>query len=470
MIHRIAILSEVIPQWFDCCVNSCIAYTGKYKDDQQCPFRNCQEPRRSPGGVARRLFCYLPMIPRFKGFFQSKRMINELLYRHQYVSVPGTIADVFDGEIYQELLSKYVVVGGETLSHKYFSGKHDIAFSIALDGYLLYKRRRGGPSATPIIIQIFNLPPAVRTHVQQLMILGVIPGPHGPKRPETFLAPVDDECAELAHGVSVFNCVDQNNFTLHAYNLFNQGDIVSIEKVLGIKGHNGLSPCRSCEITGVYNKVYYVPLCQPSNPGEELETWDPKDLPMRKHEDWQNVVDEINAAHLKKDKGWIAMKTGIKRMPALTRVRSLDYARSNPWDWTHLFLENVIPNLVDLWMGRFKGLDSGNEDYEIDSETWKLIGDEGVEAVKNLPAPFTRVIPHIVKERGWFTAEAWCFWFIYLAPILLNGRFSDHKYYDHMCDLVVIMKICLQFSITQDEVDDLEDKIITWVCTYEAYV
>jgi len=30
--HRMAILSGIEPQWFDFCVNSCIAYTGCYQD------------------------------------------------------------------------------------------------------------------------------------------------------------------------------------------------------------------------------------------------------------------------------------------------------------------------------------------------------------------------------------------------------------------------------------------------------
>ncbi|KAJ7019369.1 hypothetical protein C8F04DRAFT_1147812, partial [Mycena alexandri] len=32
MIHRIAILSGIEPMWFHCCPDSCMAYTGAYKD------------------------------------------------------------------------------------------------------------------------------------------------------------------------------------------------------------------------------------------------------------------------------------------------------------------------------------------------------------------------------------------------------------------------------------------------------
>jgi hypothetical protein len=39
----------------------------------------------------------------------------------------------------------------------------------------------------------------------------------------------------------------------------------------------------------------------------------------------------------------------------------------------HLFFENMIPNLVKLWSGKFKGLDTGSEDYEIAEETWDIM-------------------------------------------------------------------------------------------------
>jgi hypothetical protein len=51
-------------------------------------------------------------------------------------------------------------------------------------------------------------------------------------------------------------------------------------------------------------------------------------------------------------------------------VQSIDYAKCGPWEWFHLLLENIIPNLVNLWTGDFKGLDMGSENYEIAPEIW----------------------------------------------------------------------------------------------------
>ena len=121
------------------------------------------------------------------------------------------------------------------------------------------------------------------------MSLSMIPGPKGPKGPETFLHPFDAKCTELARGVHTLDCITGTHFPLHAYNLFLHGNIIAIEKLLNIKGHNGKCPCRSCEIAAVNNsdsreKTYYVPLSFPKQPGSIRCILDTLNLSLQTHE------------------------------------------------------------------------------------------------------------------------------------------------------------------------------------------
>ena len=81
-----------------------------------------------------------------------------------------------------------------------------------------------------------------------LICVGVIPGPRQPKDIASFLTPLDDELADLARGVPTFDVTTRKMFQLHAYLLFKLGDIIAVEKFMKIKGHNGIFPCRSCNI------------------------------------------------------------------------------------------------------------------------------------------------------------------------------------------------------------------------------
>ena len=473
--RQLAVLSGIEPLYFDCCSNLCIAYTGDYELLDKCPLCSQTRFREGMQRTPRRQFCYIPLIPRLQNLFSNQRTLEELLYRHKYETKAGIISDVFDGEHYQNLIRTRVTVDGKKLAHKYFSGKHDIAFSVCLDGYLLYKRRCGGPSATPILIQIYNLPPEIRTLIARALCLGAIPGPKGPKRVDTYLHPFESECAKLAMGVKTFDCISQSHFPLHAYNLFPHGDIIAIEKLLNIKGHNGKCPCRSCKIKAINNpdspdKTYYAPLSHPRKQGEQHRfSLDPLHLPLRAHRDWADATAQLANTNLVKDHKALAMELGIKGMPALTRVGSIDYARGVPWDFMHLLFENVVKNLVHLWMGKFKGLDAGKEDYIIPPEIWKEVGQETVDAVKDIPSAFVRSLGNLAEDSSYFTAEGWAFWFMYLAPILLQGRFQKNSYYDHLCELADIIKICIKFSLKHEEIDELEAHIADWVKEYERF-
>jgi hypothetical protein len=153
------------------------------------------------------------------------------------------------------------------MAYHYFGGKRDIALAIGADGYLLFKRNRHGPSATPIMFQNCNLSLKIRTHLGNQICVGVIPPPHAPKDYKSFIEMVDEELAQLALGVQTFDVVDRETFLLRAYVITKIGDIVTIEKLLGI---NGYSPCCSCEIKGAQKARtgetnYYIPLRLPTN-------------------------------------------------------------------------------------------------------------------------------------------------------------------------------------------------------------
>jgi hypothetical protein len=469
MIRQIALLAGLKPIKYDCCINHCIAYTGKYELRQKCPF--CNAPRFNRNRKARRHFTYLPLIPRLQSFYQSESMIDKLSYRHHYKHQPDRIADIFDSSHYHGLLKRKVIVDGVERPYTFFSNRCDIALALSVDGYLIFRRRRSGPSAIPILVQNYNLPPQIRTHLENLICLGIV---HNPKDLTSYLAPLDDELVKLAIGVRTFDASNGNLFDLRAYAILEHGDMVAIEMMLGLKGHNGYRPCRSCKITGVRDisangKTYYVPLITPDVDHQTRPSMDPRVLPLRTHCHHLSALQKIKSA-TKMGQIDLAKFYGIRHHPIIHRVSSIDFSKSFPWEWMHILCENVIPNMVDLWQGNFKGLDVGVGSYEIPPHIWKEIGKETANATKDIPSSYIRVLGNIVEDRSRYTAESWAFWFMYIAPIVLNGRFEDEKYYNHMCLLVKIMKKTLQFELTLQEIDEMENDIITWVQQYEEQV
>lgn len=471
IIRQISIETGIDPVLYDCCIKICVAYTGDKADLDKCP--ECNEPRYDASGKARRVFCYISLIAQLAGLYKSEELAKLMRYRANFnIQGPDVIRDVFDGELYRKLIRHRVVVDGVKQDHKYFEGPHDVAFSVVTDSFLIYNRRRGGPSCTPILVLNHNLPPTIRTHAKNVICVGLIPGPTGPKDLASFRLPLEEELAVLAgRGVKAYNAFSKSTFLLRGYDIAELGDMVALEKALNHKGHNAYCPCRRCKLTGIRGNstVYYIPLRIPKD-YEQVERPGPRDLPARTHNSFARAVERMEAADTVAEKDMIGMATGIRGRPCFgQRVGSIDHSKSVPLDWMHLFPENIVQNLMKFWKGEYKGLDVGTGDYEIAPEIWEEIGKETVAAVPDLPATFVRSLKNVDSDSSYYTAEAWGFWFIYLAPVLLRGRLEP-KYYQHMCGLVDIMKTTLKYSITSKELDELDEKIIDWVQKYEKWV
>ncbi|KAF7288817.1 hypothetical protein HMN09_01363500 [Mycena chlorophos] len=140
----------------------------------------------------------------------------------------------------------------------------------------------------------------------------------------------------------------------------------------------------------------------------------------------------------------LATHYGINGRPVLHRVNSLERPRSWPHDIMHLFFENIFPLLVKLWSNNSFGRRPPPP-----SQLFLLL----------LFAPLPGAPEH-------FTAEAWCFWFVYLAPGLLRHRLPA-EHHEHMCALVRIVQFCLRWDIDSADLAQFEDDCITWALDYE---
>ena len=73
----------------------------------------------------------------------------------------------------------------------------------------------------------------------------------------------------------------------------------------------------------------------------------------------------------------------------------------------------------------------------------------------------------MAQDKSGCTTDMWSFWTLYLGPILLWNRFQNATYYKHFIKLVVLLNICLQFEITDEEIGTLREGFIKWVQEYE---
>ena len=473
MKKRIEELSELMAESYDCCTKSCVAFTGPHSKLKACP--RCRKPRYRLNGQPVKVYRYIPFIPQLVAFFLNRELNERMRYRsdgHPKAKADkrGHMTDVFDGTHYLGLLKKEVTVNGHGLGHTYFSDPRDIALGLATDGVGPWRRRKS--TFWPILLYNFNLPPTERSHDDNAICIGEVPGPEKPKDMDSFLYPAVQELLKLSVGVKAYDVVEKEVFVLRAYLLTIFGDIPAVSMLLRMKGHNACSPCRLCMIRGVRipnssTTTHYVPLCRRNLQGQT--DYDPANLPLRKHEQFMAQANEVQSAETNAKSERLATEYGINGVPLLSVLDSLALPLSAGYEFMHLVFENLIPNLALLWSGNFKGLDK-NQPFVFTKTDWEAIGAAAAASHSTLPSSYGAAVPNIATDRSTFSAEAWSQWALFVGPVILNGRFSNKKYHDHFCDLVRLINLCLKFEFSKDDISDIRNGFIDWVKKYEKYV
>ena len=170
----------------------------------------CLSPRYDKSGNAVQTFDYIPVVHRLRIQYASLRRSDIFTTypeqcRARY-KTSGIISDIWNGKLVHELEERGL-----------FANKRDISLSFHTDGVKLFKSRSSF-HVWPLLLIINNLPPDQRFKKENVLFLGVIPGPNQPKDIDSFLRPLVNELKELQAGVpGVYDGFRKEYFTLHAY-------------------------------------------------------------------------------------------------------------------------------------------------------------------------------------------------------------------------------------------------------------
>ncbi|XP_006457060.1 hypothetical protein AGABI2DRAFT_146706 [Agaricus bisporus var. bisporus H97] len=128
----------------------------------------------------------------------------------------------------------------------------------------------------------------------------------------------------------------------------------------------------------------------------------------------------------------------------------------------------VLPDMMLLnYHFGFKALDHTGRGYVINTNDWKEIGARTVDSKSTIPSAFGAPIPNIAMQQGQMTSEMYSNWTLFVAPVLLCGRFKQPQYYTHFMRLVELLKMCLEYEIDAEMLDQIDVGFQSWVEDYE---
>ena len=184
----------------------------------------------------KQMFCYMSII----------KSLSEMVFRPGFIDKceewrcrskqDGFLSDVYDGKVWNDFLNPDGV--------PFLSVLFNFALTLNIDWFQLFKHTNHSTGAMYLAIQ--NLPRHERYSSENIILVGILPGPHEPsKTMNDYLKPLVDELLELWQGV-IMKSASKTDMMVRAALLCTACDIPASRKVSGFVGHNALHGCSKC--------------------------------------------------------------------------------------------------------------------------------------------------------------------------------------------------------------------------------
>ena len=120
--------------------------------------------------VPRKLYQYHSIIASLKSLISRNGFLTECEHWRKRVSRDNVYADIYDGAVWKDLQC----INGVP----YLSAPHNLCFMINVDWFNPYVNTQY--SAGAIYLVVLNLPRAIRYKFENVLLVGLIPGPKEP--------------------------------------------------------------------------------------------------------------------------------------------------------------------------------------------------------------------------------------------------------------------------------------------------
>lgn len=250
--------------------------------------------------------------------------------------------------------------------------------------------------------------------------------------------------------------------------------------------------------------------------GYPWASWDCIHLPMRNDVEFRRVAAQV-AKRGATDKQ--RSKYGVRGLSMLSRLSSVDFPRSFPPDSMHLWFENIIPNLVKHWRGKYRvevldkdagfeaddessGADeppakrhrarqkkvvdknakgpnkkavgkvkepkviSTDDPYNIKALHWETKSREIAASASSFPLLFGPLLRNFLEHIHEMTAAEWQLFTFLLAPVYLKDLLPNEDY-EEFISLVEGVQLSCDHSLEEGDFLEMEQRMVQFSRYYE---
>ena len=358
------------------------------------------------------------------------------LWRSRTNQSPDYFTDVYDGKVWHD----FQVLQGRP----FLLQPNNLCLKLNLDWFNPFKHVQYSVGVLYLVVE--NLPRADRYKLENIIIVGCIPGPKEPKKNiNTYLRPLVDELLG-----------------------FWQGKYLRVSSAFGIMPVRCALTCITCDLPATRKICGFLSFCASqgcskcrknfpcSSFGEKLNYsgYDRDLWPSRTHAMHMQHVSEVQTALTATRQSELEKQYGV-RYSELLRLPYLDIIEHHVVDPMHNFLLGTAKHVMSLW--KEKGVIDGVQLESIQDKVDRM----------RIPSHIGRIPHKIASNFSSFTADQWRNWICVYSLYCLHGVLPP----EHFSCWALFVDACshlLQPSISCAALEQADKSLIEFCKAFES--
>ena len=350
--------------------------------------------------VPRKVYTCRSLLTSLKDLARRKDFLQKCdSWRTREIGEGNIMGDVYDGKLWRDL---QFIEG-----RPFLSNSNNLCLSLNVDWFNPFEETPYSVGA--IYVVILNLPRSDRFKEENVILVGMIPGPNEPKQNiNNFLAPLVQDLPVLYEGIHFENPSTTLGYsTLRAVLAIVACDLPATRKVYGFSSFNATFGCSKCM------KRFSTPSfgAKPLYGGFDCDEWTPCNASCHR----QQAL-KYRSACSTSERVSVQRQTGVKYSELLL-IPHLDIIRSHVIDPMHCIFLGLAKHTVQTW--KDKGI-LQPKDFNIMQEKVNMVLP---------PSKIGRIPRKIECAFSSFTADEWKNWILIYSIFALYGVIDTEHFH-----------------------------------------
>lgn len=384
----------------------------------------------------RLIYCYCSVIESLKCMIGGKTdFISKCEQWRERETPEGMYQDVYDGKMWKYFMN----VDGVP----FLSAPYNFALQLNVDWFQPFQHTQHSEGA--IYLSILNLPREERYLKENIILVGIIPGPKEPSlHINSFLQPLVNELKLLWEGVCV-NIPNKVTIIIRAALICVACDIPAARKVCGFLGHRATLGCSKCLLRFPTESFGDKP---------DYSNFARNQWKLRTNSHHRSEALSHNACNTKSGRIEVERRSGV-RYSCLLQLPYFDASRMCIIDPMHNLLLGTSKKVMEVW--KSNNVLTEKDFFEIQEKVDSF----------TCPVDVGHLPSKISSQFAGFTAEQWKNWTIYFSLYSLKGILP----WNHYNCWLLFVKACWNFcrrTISTSELKDGDKYIMEFCESYKS--